>query len=415
MLESADSGGDSDDSKPADAEKPADAVAVAKAISDDTILLAASTADEVLTNAKLARVVKDMAISQRAALINAPKFRSELVINTAASVVLVDATRASFITAQGDKQTDGLKIDYGKVIVKSKQDDVRMPLEIAGRTLELYLPSADTTAAIEVRWLRRAGFDPFKSENRTPVARIVVIADQDGLAGEIGLVTNGGDIDLNASQQWLARGEDAGNVLDLPEPVSWVTKNDSEASILDQSAREGLLSLIDQPQPLILSLREATSFRRAEVAGLAAQLMLQLGHWDVYFGTDGILSQPKQRAYWTEHYRTLRGSMDRSGENAKMLSEQIGQMDAANGESLMRLLVGFSQSQLVEGADDDLIEMLDSNSMAVRVLATENLREITGTTLNFWAGEDNAVRRVPTIKKWRVRRDKGDIRWKAEN
>jgi hypothetical protein len=410
-----DASSDSVDGKPSDADKLVDAVAVAKAISDDTILLAASTTGEmILTDAKLTRVVKDMAVSQRAALVNAPKFRSELVINTAASVVLVDATRASFITAQSDAQTDGLSIDYGKVIVKSKQDDVRMPLEIAGRTLELYLPSIDTTAAVEVRWLRRAGFDPFKPENRIPVARIVAIADKDGLAGEIGLVTDAGDIGLNANQQWLARGDDAGSVLDLTEPVKWVTKKDTKDSILDQSAREGLLNLIDQQQPLLVSLREATSFRRAEVAGLAAQLMLQLGHWDVYFGTDGILSQPKQRAYWTEHYRTLRGSMDRSGENATMLSEQIGQMDAANGKSLMRLLVGFSQSQLVEGADDDLIEMLDSNSMAVRVLATENLREITGTTLNFWAGEDNAVRRVPTIKKWQARLRKGDVRWKPE-
>jgi hypothetical protein len=49
--------------------------------------------------------------------------------------------------------------------------------------------------------------------------------------------------------------------------------------------------------------------------------------------------------------------------------------------------------------------------MAVRVLALENLRRITGTTLYFRAEQDNAVRRTQGIKKWTTRQRKGDIRW----
>ncbi|QDT10396.1 hypothetical protein [Planctomycetes bacterium K23_9] len=392
---------------------PADDKAVAKAVSGRTILLATGTANEAFANANWTRVEKDMSISPRATLINAPKFRSELVINTEAKVTFVGPTKASFLAARNDKQTAGLKLEYGKVLIRSKKDDVVMPFQVMGRDIELQFPTADSVAAIEVIWLRRPGFDPFKPENHVPVARIVAVADPAGLASEFVVASAEGDEKLLADQQWMARGDDAPKVSDLIEPLVWATE-DTESSILDQSARKGLMDLLAQQQPLALSLREATSFRQAEVAALAAQLMLHLGQPDVYFGTDGILSQPKQRSYWTEHFGELRNAMNRDATSATLLNDQIAQMDSANAKNLMRLLIGFSQSQLVESADDDLIEMLDSNSMPVRVLATENLREITGTTLNFWAGEDNAVRRVPAIKKWQVRLRKGDIRWKTE-
>ncbi|MGB7343066.1 MAG: hypothetical protein WBD20_02540 [Pirellulaceae bacterium] len=391
--------------------KAADDVAVAKAITDETILLAASTTDETFDSAMWAMVKKDMMISRRATLINSPKFRSTVIMNSGTVVTLVDATKVGFVAPQSDTQSNGLKIDYGRILIKSRKADLAMPLEMLGQTLELRLPSPDTTVAIEVSWLRQPGFDPFLEKNHIPIARIVAIADPAGLAGEVELTTPGGDVNLVGDQQWMVRGQDPPKVMELPELIGWAEIKEPDDSILDKSAREGLLALVAQPQPLDVSLREATGFRQSEVASLAAQLMLHLGQADVFFGTDGILSQAKQRSFWPDHFRALRAAVDRNPATAASVQKQIEQMDAANGKNLFRLLIGFSQSQLVENSDEDLIEMIDSESMAVRVLATENLREITGTTMNFWAGEDNAVRRVPAIKKWQVRLRKGDIRW----
>jgi hypothetical protein len=169
--------------------------------------------------------------------------------------------------------------------------------------------------------------------------------------------------------------------------------------------------LIKGDRPLEIALREATLFRRSEVAALAGQTLLNLGIGDVYFGGDGILSEPKQRAYWPDHFVTLMSSVDRSAESADQLRESIEKMDSANAESLFRLLTGFLQKQLVEGGDEELVELLDSSSMAVRVMALESLHKITGTTLYFRAEQENAVRRGPGIKKWIVWLRKGDIRW----
>jgi hypothetical protein len=191
----------------------------------------------------------------------------------------------------------------------------------------------------------------------------------------------------------------------------WIDPPDPNESTLQSNARSGLLELLKGDQPLEITLREATLFRRAEVGALAGQTLLNLGRGDVYFGGDGILSEPKQRAYWPDHYLTLLATVDRSAESAQRLRDSIASMDSANEKPLFRLLTGFSQKQLVEGGDDELVQLLDSSSMSVRVLALENLHEITGTTLYFRAEQENAVRRAPVIKKWVTRQRKGDIRW----
>jgi hypothetical protein len=75
------------------------------------------------------------------------------------------------------------------------------------------------------------------------------------------------------------------------------------------------------------------------------------------------------------------------------------------------LLTGYSQQQLIDGGDETLVEMLDSQSMAVRVLAIENLRMITGRTNFYRADQENPVRRETQIRTWIARQRNGDIRW----
>ena len=130
-----------------------------------------------------------------------------------------------------------------------------------------------------------------------------------------------------------------------------------------------------------------------------------------FFGSDGVLSQAKQRNYWPEHLAALRSVVNRSPDAANAIRANIGKMDSADGASLFRLLVGFSQNQLVEGGDEELLGMLNSSSMSVRVLALEHLREITGVTLSFRPEEENAIRRKAALKKWQARQRNGDIRW----
>ena len=126
---------------------------------------------------------------------------------------------------------------------------------------------------------------------------------------------------------------------------------------------------------------------------------------------DGILSNPLQRNYWTEHFLALRAAADLSSGSAEAIRLAAVSMDAANAKAIERLMTGYSKAQLIEGGDEELVAMLDSPSMPVRVLAIENLRAITGTSLYFRAEQENAIRRESGTKAWRARQRNGTIRY----
>ena len=186
---------------------------------------------------------------------------------------------------------------------------------------------------------------------------------------------------------------------------------------LESEAASDLLELVraDDSGSLLLSLRVALGFRRNEVAALAGKTMLAMGDASAYFGVDGLFSNPKQRLYWASHLDAVRSMVDRSVIDAASVRTAIaGQnaaMDNADGDTLFRLLRGYSQDQLKTGGDAELVGDLESPSIPVRVLASEHLRDISGTTLFFKPEEEVASRREEVVKKWKVRLRKESIRY----
>ena len=349
------------------------------------------------------QVIKDTGVTTSSLLVNAPKNRSIFSIGKEATVELVDATQIHFVDPAVVGEMANIEFDFGRLLIKSNEPDVTTQVRFGDKSTTIQLLTADSVAAVEIRYARRPGFDAFSEKNHLRLARVV------NVQGEVKVLSNDGDEDLVAGKQWMIRGSDQPKVVDVASPPEWI--DPSNQSPLDASARSGLMELVKKEQPLHLSMQEATQFRKSEVAALAAQCMLYMDRADVFFGTDGVLSKAKQRTYWKDHFAVLRSAVDRSPESAKNIIDSIGKMDTSDGAALFRLLTGFSQNQLVEGADQELVDMLDSGSMSVRVLALENLREITGVNLNYRPEEENAVRRKAAVKKWQVRQRKGDIRW----
>jgi hypothetical protein len=75
----------------------------------------------------------------------------------------------------------------------------------------------------------------------------------------------------------------------------------------------------------------------------------------------------------------------------------------------------FSNAQLTAGGDELLVRALDNSNMTVRVLASENLRQITGNSLNFRPETETATRRAADVKKWEVKLRKGEVRWTTDD
>ena len=373
-------------------------VALAKFATENSLIVARGE------NESWSRIGKDAVVSQLATIMNMPKFESKFEVADQMSVTFAGLTKVAFTKPEFDGQASGLSVAYGRTLIDSKKPDVKFDVRLTDQKAVQVTIDEKTRVIIEVIQSRLPGYDPFIKKNHIPISRIAT------LKGKAWVKSDSGMIELEPGKQWMVRDNDAPKVLDIPSIPAWANPKVDDDSVLDESARDGLLALIDEQPNLSDALRNATTFRKSEVAALAGQSMLAMGIADVYFGSDGLLSETKQRAFWPDHFRSLRGSTNLSTELAKQIYEEIKKMDSANLKPIFRLLTGYSQNQLIEGSDEDIVELLDSDSMAVRVLAIENLREITGATLNFRPEEDSAKRRVSAIKKWQARLRKSDIR-----
>jgi hypothetical protein len=383
---------------------PADQAAqgVAKAASPKTLLISRIADDEWI------RIATGTMIGEGVPLVNAPGFRSDMVTNAGDVVTLINSSGASWIPDPEGGDTAALHILFGRALITAKQANATLSLVLGDRPAKITMAEPDSVLGVEVQYFRQPGADPRDPAHRTRVARLFSVQ------GNMRLQSGTIDETLAADQQWLLKGDQAAPIAALPAMPAWVKSPDPDDRSIETEARAGLLELVDVDQPLTLALREATAFRRSEVGALAAQTLLLLGNGSVYFGSDGMLNNPKQRTFWPAHFRALRSFVDLNAESAESLWTAITEMDAADGKTLFRLLVGFSSKQLIEGGDEELVNMLESGSMAVRVMAIENLREITGTTLYYRPEEENAARRAQVVKKWRTLQRKQEIKWGGE-
>lgn len=371
----------------------------------DPVGMATLTSEDSLVAARIVdtweHVKHEDVINAGIPILCAPKFRAEMS-GPGFNVTLVGPTRVMWDDRNAGQPA--LQIDYGRLIITSVEPNQKVDLWLAKLPVSIQLPGDQAVVAISVQHYRAPGFDPLAAENRRQLSGVLMVQGNAQITYESETST------LLTGQQWTKRGTAEPQAMAAEQMPAWVDPANEDPLV--QDAREGLLALIEDEQPLEIELREARFFRRAEVGALAARMLLHMGYGDVYFGGDGILSDAKQRSYWFEHFNALQTVMNLSAESATNLRAAIVKMDSANAMPLFRLLTGFSQNQLVEGGDEELVNLLDSPSMAVRVLALENLEAITGTTLYFRPEQENAVRREPGIKKWIARQRKGDIRWK---
>jgi hypothetical protein len=287
--------------------------------------------------------------------------------------------------------------------LSGSEPNVSVRLILGDLPVTLKLAEKETTVALSVMHFRAPGYDPLLEKNHLRLAGVLSVQ------GTIELKSDADEQQLLTGQQWIKRSDQDPTVTPVDSVPDWIDPPvDGDAS-LEATARKGLLTILDD-KSLELSLREATGFRRAEVGALAGRTLLLMGRPDAFFGGDGIFSQIDQRSYWLDHYQAVMAVVDRSAEDAKKVNLAVKNMDSANAQAIQRLLTGFSPNQLVEGGDEQLVAWLDSPSRTVRVLALENLRRITGTTLYFRAEENNPARRKDGIKKWQARLRKNDIR-----
>ena len=382
------------------AEPPAEAepaMPVLGTVLSDGTLIAMETDQQWVRLGKDAEVVADRPV------VVAPGFRARVAIRDSV-VTFIGPVSASLVAGEGTHPI--IRLRSGRMLVSVVKPDEQVHLQLGDKKCELEFTDVDSVAAVSVRHTREPGFDPLKLENH------VVVRDVIAAQGGITLTQAGAVQALQANGEWTQVGMGEPTVMTLDPIPDWAAIPAVEDNALDLTARADLLALLDGAASLEIALRESLSFRRSEVAALAAMTLLVLGRSDVYFGGTGIFNEPKQRVYWPKHYDMLLSQVNLDVASAGEIQQAIHKMDSASEVSIFGMLTGYTDKQLESGSDLKLLEFLDSSDMSVRVLAFENLNRITGVTLNYRAEQENQGRRSQTVKKWQVLQRKGEIRWK---
>lgn len=363
--------------------------------SSDTILL-----NRVATGWQ--RVTKEAPVVAGTALVNLPTFRSRILL--ADGVGITSVGEAEFSFEPGENAALTTTLNYGRFILETSTPDATIELNLRGRQAMVHLPTVDSRAAIHVTTFRAPGADPTLATSIQPIVAVHV------LGGSVGwTMESSKEVPLGARVRWSQVGTAAATT-DLPDPPAWTVTPEANAVSIESLSRKGLLELIDDTKTIEISLREAVGFRRAEVAALAARSLLTLGVPDIYFGAKGIFESETQKSHWQEHFAAMQSHLDRGGQHAIGLRDAIARMNAAQATSQYRLLWGYSPEQLAGGADFALIEALNDAALTTRVLALENLRQITGTTLSY-RPQETGPRRAAAAKKWDTKLAAKDLQW----
>ncbi|MEM6689643.1 MAG: hypothetical protein AAF664_09465, partial [Planctomycetota bacterium] len=306
----------------------------------------------------------------------------------------------------------GFDLGFGTAKIKSVKEST-FALQLGPNPFELVFDEGGGAVEVSLEYSREPGSDPMDRELVQPR---IVIRDQEG---KVDVKNEGDTFSLEPGLELVYRGKSAsGKALSEVLPVANeddLKRGDELDPELIKSIRESLEPLIRGQTPVAIALHEALLFRRAEVAAAAAETLLSMGQSDAYFGPQGMFSQPQQRQYWQRHFKTLREHIYRSPKAASMVFAGIAQMNAANAGILEELLIGYDNKDLEAGADQRLVSYLDHPTMSVRVLAIENLRDITGTTMYYRAEFDKAERREDEVRKWKVRADRGNIQYAEDS
>jgi len=128
------------------------------------------------------------------------------------------------------------------------------------------------------------------------------------------------------------------------------------------------------------------------------------------------LRDSEQKSNWKTHINILRSAMALSPESAnKVFQTLVDQRGRPAANDLFEMLCGYSPNdvghtpeQIKTGAIAKLIDWLENDSLDYRVLAVQDLADVTGKRFTNPAG--SLSERTVTIKRWRGRLEAGDLK-----
>jgi hypothetical protein len=178
-------------------------------------------------------------------------------------------------------------------------------------------------------------------------------------------------------------------------------------SLIDRDASKQLEPMLDLERPVSVPLEEHANDRLVEVRTLAIRCLAHFDHYDPFVDA---LNDPELRSYWKDLYQALQAALARGPQSARALQDTLERLRGEDGLEMYRLLWGYSPDQLEAEGAEQLVEYLEHPTMDIRVLAFENLRQITQKT-HLYRPERDPKQQRRALVSWARSLGEGKIKY----
>lgn len=345
-----------------------------------------------------------------------PAFYPRITLSSGLHLKLAGGTQVSLeaapMTASGDASDTSvgvpdLKVAYGRVVlVNTANEENQVTLSIGETKANVRLvPNATLAVEVEPRYV--PGRDP-RSDSSSMAVRLYV------REGSVDWTVAEESQTITSPSRWsVVDGHLAALNTDAAFP-DWIDHEPVQQRSEQLYGVPTVEQSLDELRPVenqLLELYQAS--RRREVKSLVAKSSVYVGQFVPFVEA---LRDSEQKATWKTQIDTLRSAMALGPDSADRVRQTlVDQRGDAAARDLYEMLCGYSADQVGQSPEEvaagpivRLIDWVEDDSLDYRVLAVQNLAEITGKRL-LSNPAASPSERAQGARRWRDRLKSGEL------
>jgi hypothetical protein len=339
-------------------------------------------------------------------LLALPAFFPKLALASGLHLKLVGGTAISFSSSTDAANEPSFDVHYGKlVIVNTTNDENSFKLSIGPETVAVRL-GRNATLALDVAPKYVPGDDP----RHSPAPIVAELFARDGDAS---WTDSAGTTQLAAPGQWkIENGALTKATADVKFP-DWIDQEPVEQRSEKLFGAPAVEAALDPTRPVEDQLLELyQSSHRREVKSLVARSSVYAG---LFVPFVEALRDSDQKSAWKMHIDTLRAAMALGPDSAKKIYQTlVDQRGKEAADDLFQMLCGYGPEQIgppeafQNGLGTRLVDRMENDSLDYRVLAVQDMAEITGMRL-MPNPAGSPTERARGVRLWRQRLKAGEV------
>lgn len=336
-------------------------------------------------------------------LVSLPDFRNVISFADGVSLDAVGETHFELEPVGAETDIPRIRLEDGRIVLTTV-GAINKQLRIRTGNLEYALTflQPGSVLAISAQRVRQEGGVP--DEQAAPYELVV-----SAVAGKTvwESFARGGRWELSAGQQWAQQAGPSDPFVASVSPPDWVSN--MGISPLAAKATEPLEVHIRGELAVRArqALLEMVSSNRIEVSALATRCLAAI---DDFAPVIESLDDERYRSYWDDQVASLQAAVARSPESASLVNIALQTNRSEDAPELYRMLWGYTATDLRDGGHaQKLVEYLSHDDLDFRLLASWNLKRITGIDTIIYRPEGSPNARQRAATQWRLKLDAGQI------